>query len=69
MTHHRLHLNDRGPQHRHRWQATCVCGWSAIPLRVKRSAVRTYRHHTRSRAPDRPAVPTATGDLPLELRP
>lgn len=69
MTHHRLHLHDRGPQHRHRYQATCACGWTAIPLRVERSAVRTYRHHTRNRAPGRPAVPTPARELPAELRP
>lgn len=48
-TEHRLTLLNRsatdGYRHRHPWQATCVCGWRAVPTRRRDDAEQRYREH------------------------
>lgn len=31
--------------HKHRYLAECSCGWTAIPLRKRTSALREFRRH------------------------
>jgi hypothetical protein len=73
---HRLILVDRGVVHRHRWDATCVCGWTAVHRRRKRDAVTLFREHVegktsgwrRRKLMANPRTPTAAADLPETLR-
>lgn len=69
---HVLTLSDRGPRHRHRWVASCSCGWRGIPLRLKRSALAGFDGHAPQ--PHRPGSPapaprpvTPPEELPPEL--
>lgn len=70
---HVLELVHRGAEHRHRWQARCSCGWVAVPLRLKRSALEGWRGHARirrkARNAARPRPVTPVDQLPAELRP
>lgn len=67
---HRLELRDRGLEHVHRWQPSCPCGWTAVPVRRRDDAEDRYRQHLPK--PRRrwyvPRRPTRTADLPEELR-
>ena len=71
---HRLVLVDRGAVHRHRWDATCTCGWIAVHRRRKYGAKLLHRQHVEglhSRVERRrmtPRPPTAATDLPEPLQ-
>lgn len=71
---HRLRLDDRGPEHIHRWVASCSCGWRAVPLR-KRNAKLAYSRHAskavsnrRHRREPQPRPLTPVDRLPDALR-
>lgn len=75
--HHSLTLTDRGGQHIHRWQASCVCGWVGIPLRRRKGAEDAYHGHAGAdvrRAarlahdPAHPGTVTPQKDWPTEWR-
>lgn len=72
MIHHALVLVDRSKRdkvtHRHRWEASCPCGWSCIPLRVKKSAVQQYRNHQKSKGTAQPRPVTPDHLLPEAWR-
>lgn len=68
---HTLTLTDRGPQHRHRWLASCSCGWAGIPLNLQRSAIEAFDHHApkpRGRRPDT-SWPTPKALTPVDRLP
>lgn len=75
---HRLVLVDRGVEHRHRWDATCACGWQGTHRRRKQDAEKLYREHVaglqrrdhaRSSGREvRPRACTPADELPEELR-
>lgn len=69
---HVLDLVDRGPRHRHRWVASCSCGWHGIPLRLQRSALAGFDGHVprprrRGGRPPTPQPVTPPDKLPAEL--
>jgi hypothetical protein len=73
MKRHRLAFLDRGLEHIHRWDATCVCGWQSRHHRRKVDAVESYRDHlkaVRRKKLDRliPAPLTPKDRLPEELQ-
>lgn len=69
---HHLELVDRGPQHRHRWQASCSCGRSCPPMRLRKTAKDWHAGHVRQRnipkGVNRPRPVTPVDQLPEELR-
>lgn len=77
---HLLDLTDRGAPHRHRYQASCSCGWRAIPFRNLRTAERELHRHADNvaraqaralgrRPTARPRPVTPADQLPPEFQP
>lgn len=67
-------MHDRGPDHLHRWVATCSCGWASIPLNLRSSAEKRWEIHRKGAEPPRrpnrvgPRKVTPNHQLPPELR-
>lgn len=62
---HRVTYKDRGPTHKHRWQATCTCGWKGIPLRVKKSAKESGEGHVHNASRTRRDSDFSNGRRPV----